>query len=369
MKILFILNNIQKSLGIEWLISGLLTNNFELHVILMNKENSEMELFLKHKNIPVTRMYCESKADAPYFIFKLCRQIKIIKPDAVHTHLRDADLYGQTAAFLCNIKKRIYTRHSSTYNHLYHKKSVILDRFVNFLCTDIIAISEVTRQTLIQMENVNKDKITLIHHGFDLESFNNVNNQRIENIRSKYEIPRNSIVIGVFARYTSWKGYQYIIPAFASLKKKYPSMHFVFANTTGEYKPIIKKMLTDTLPQNSYTEIRFENDVQAFYKLLNYYVHVPVDKTVEAFGQTYVEALAAGIPSVFTLSGIANEFIVNERNALVVEHKNSAQITESIEKLIADKNLSEQLVKNGIEDVQQFNLDVFIKKSVDIYKN
>ncbi len=44
-------------------------------------------------------------------------------------------------------------------------------------------------------------------------------------------------------------------------------------------------------------------------------MHVTIGKHYEAFGQIYVEALAAGIPSVFTLTGIAPEIIEHEHNA------------------------------------------------------
>lgn len=327
-----------------------------------------MEAFLEARGILVKRLTYESKKQAPLFLYKLYRELSRISPDAVHTHLRNADLYGQVAAFLCRIKKRVYTRHSSTFNHLYHKRSVLIDRVINSLATNIIAISEVTKKVLIEMEGVSEDKISLIHHGFDIGSFTNVNQGRVNMIRNRYAIPAGVKIVGVFARYTEWKGYQYIIPAFGRLKQKYPDLYFVFANTTGEYQATIKTLLNEHLPAESYTEIRFESDVQAFYQVLDIYVHTPIDSMVEAFGQTYVEALAAGIPSVFTLSGVANEFIVNERNALVVDYKSSEQIYQSVEKLLMDGALRARLIKNGKEDVKQFNLDSFIKKSIAVYQ-
>jgi glycosyltransferase involved in cell wall biosynthesis len=367
MHILFILHDIQKSLGIEWLTNGLVDNNFQLSFILINKKESEMEQFLKRKNIPVYRMNYKNKVEAPMFLYKMCRKINSVKPDIVHTNLRDADLYGQTAAFICGIKKRIYTRHSSTFNHLYHKNSVILDRLINFLVTDIISISKVTSRVLIDMEGVPSNKITLIHHGFDLDGFTKVREDRISLLKNKYKFAKDAVIIGVISRYTIWKGYQYIIPALARIKQEIPNAHFVFANTVGEYLPEIKRLLTEYLPETSYTEIRFESDIQALYHFFDLYIHVPIDDTVEAFGQTYVEALASGVPSIFTLSGVANEFIINERNALTVDYKNTEQIYLAAKRLITDNDLRKQLILNGKEDVKIFGLDHFIKKTIDLY--
>ncbi|WP_175404012.1 glycosyltransferase family 4 protein [Mucilaginibacter sp. PPCGB 2223] len=344
-------------------------NNIELHFILINDDVSDMELFLQDLNVPVTRVKYKGKAQALVLLYKLYLQLHHIKPDIVHTHLRQADILGQMAAYLSRIKKRIYTRHSSTLNHVFHKKAVLADKMVNFLATDIIAISDVTRQVLIKMEGVNEAKVTLIHHGFDLAAFDNVDAERVTLLRNKYGFRNDHRIVGVIARYTKFKGHEYIIPALAKLKEKFPDLHFVFANTAGEYATTVRQLLTEYLPRDSYTEISFEADIQALYKLLDIYIHVPIDDKLEAFGQTYVEALASGVPSVFTLSGIGNEFITDEENALVVGYKNTAQIYNAAYRLLTDEDLRKRLIINGKTSVQQFDLASFINKTIQLYES
>ena len=104
------------------------------------------------------------------------------------------------------------------------------------------------------------------------------------------------------------------------------------------------------------------------YKLFDIYTHVPISKSAEAFGQTYVEALASGTPSVFTLSGIANEFIIDKQNALVVPYKNSEAIYCSWNELINDKEIRDRLIINGRNDVaQKFQLNQMITKLEELY--
>ena len=88
---------------------------------------------------------------------------------------------------------------------------------------------------------------------------------------------------------------------------------------------------------------------------------------MEAFGQTYIEALASGVPSIFTLSGVANEFIINERNAMVVSYQNSIDVYEKLIRLLGDISLRNQLVKNGRDDVEKFALDPYTKKMINFY--
>src|SRR6185295_2234861 len=114
-------------------------------------------------------------------------------------------------------------------------------------------------------------------------------------------------------------------------------------------------------PEKSFIEIRFENNIFALYKLFDVFVHTPIDEYSEAFGQTYVEALASGIPAVVTLSGIGNDFIVDGRNALVAKYKDSDSIYSGICTILKDGDLSNRIKSQGREDVEaRFSLKQMI---------
>ena len=269
------------------------------------------------------------------------------------------------AARLAGVKKRIYSRHHGSYHHEYFPSAIKYDRFINFLSTDVVAISENVKNILID-EGVAPEKIHLIHHGFDLDAFRNVTAEKINQMKAKYLPAPGYPVFGVISRYIEWKGIQFIIPAFKKILEAYPQAHLILANARGHYEKQIKKLLKE-IPQQNYTEIAFEDDLFTLYKLFDVYVHAPVNKNIEAFGQTYVEALAAGIPSVFTLSGVAKEFIVNRKNALVVDFQNSNAIYNATMELLKDESLRNILIQNGQQSVQSFALDVFIKKLEELY--
>jgi glycosyltransferase involved in cell wall biosynthesis len=208
----------------------------------------------------------------------------------------------------------------------------------------------------------------MIHHGFDLESFDNIPRAAIEELEAKYNPRHKKPVIGVVARYSHWKGIQYAIEAFKKLLADYPNARLLLANAKkGDYKDEIAALLAE-LPADSYHEIVFEHNLFALYRLFDVYVHLPIDAELEAFGQTYVEALAAGIPSVFTNSGVAREFIRHGENALVVDFQNSAQTYEAILKLLRDDELRKKLSDNGKLDVKKmFSLKIMIDKMEKLY--
>jgi glycosyltransferase involved in cell wall biosynthesis len=124
------------------------------------------------------------------------------------------------------------------------------------------------------------------------------------------------------------------------------------------------------LPPDSYQEINFEPDIFALYQLFNIFIHVPIDPSIEAFGQTYVEALAAGVPSVFTMSGIAPEFIRHRQNAFIVDFKDSQQIYEAMKEILHNGPLRNTLIQQGKEDVRSlFMLNEMVSKLERLYTN
>ena len=367
-KVTLILYQINKALAFEWIIDHFDKEKFELSFISIGVEKeSVLEQFCKERNIEFHLVNYSGKKELPTAIFQTYRILKKIKPDVVHCHIFEGGLIGLIAAKLAGIKKRIYTRHYSTYHHTYAPGGVKYDRLIDALSTKIIAISENVKQILIQKEGVNPEKIILMHHGFDLSLFYNISEERIKTVESKYNPENRRPVIGVVSRYTHWKGVQYIIPAFKKLLEMYPNALLILSNAKGEYTKEIKQLLSE-LPSTSYYEILFEQDNAALLKLFDVFVHVPIDKEIEAFGQIYVEALAVGIPSIFTLSGIASDFIQDKKNALVVDYHSSGQIYESLIKLLEDKELSNTLVQNGKHDLETyFSLPLMIQHLETIY--
>lgn len=365
-KLTYIVSDIEKALAFEW-IAEELSHKYELSFILLNcKQGCFLENWLKQRNIPVFFVRYEGKKDLPNAFWQIRKLLKELQTEIVHCHLFAASLVGLLAAKSLGIKKRIFTRHHSTFHHEYFPRAVWYDKLINYLATDIVAISENVKEVLIEKEKVNPNKITLIHHGFRLELFENVSTNQVEALRKKYNL-QGKPTIGVIARWMHLKGIQYIIPAFANILQDYPEAHLILANAKGDYTFEIEKLLKK-LPKKSYTIIFFEEDIFALYRLFDIYLHTPINSQVEAFGQTYVEALAAGIPSIFTLSGVAKEFIKHQVNAWVVPFKNTEKIEEAIKILLKNENLKKQIIKNGKQSIQSmFKLQAMIKKLDSLY--
>jgi glycosyltransferase involved in cell wall biosynthesis len=367
--ITYVISDIDKALAFEWIVEEFDKTKFKLHFILLNKRpNCYFENWLKSKNIPVYYIHYEGKKHFLWALYKVRKVLANNKTKIIHCHFFEPSLIGLLAAKSLGITKRIYTRHYSTLHHEYYPRAVYYDKLINFLATDVVAISKNVQNVLIEKEKVNPKKIHLIHHGFKLELFENVPDYEVEELKRKYMFQHKYPVIGVIARWTFCKGIQYIIPAFKQLLKIYPNAYLVLANTCGDYTSEIKKLLAE-LPLENYTEILFEKNIAALYKTFTLYIHTPINPEIEAFGQTYVEALAAGVPCIFTLSGVAHEFIEHERNALVVNFCDSLAIFEAMQKLLFNRDMQEKLKVQGKSSIKEnFGLNVMINKLKRLYE-
>jgi len=364
-KLIYIISDIDKALAFEWMVSGL-KERFDLSFILIAKERSEFSSYLKNHSIPFYEINNSLSR-----IIKWRNVFLILhreKPSVVHTHLWQANVLGLSAAWLLRVNRRIYTRHHATVHYHEFPAGRKWDILCNTLATDIIAISQNIKDILIAWDKADSKKIKLIPHGFDFNYFKSVDKERIEFLRAKYNIQRNSSfpVIGVISRYVQWKGVQYIIPAFRKIRKQYPAAKLILANANGDYASTLKELL-QTLPEDSYIQISFEEDLAALYQLFDVYVHVPIDPYVEAFGQTYVESMAAGIPSVFTLSGKAPEFVVHKSNAWVVDFKNSDQIAQGIKVILSDIDLVNKIKFEAEKSIRRFSLEAYLLALEKLY--
>jgi glycosyltransferase involved in cell wall biosynthesis len=366
LKVTYIVSDIDKSLAFEWT-AHQLSLRFDLFFILIaDKQNTQLARYLAKQGIAYTELLRDQYPNPLMIWLRLFRIFRDTKPDVIHTHLWRATLLGLSAAWMAGVPKRITTRHHAMVHHHQHRSGLKWDKLCNHLATDIVAISNNVRNILIELEKVEPAKVRVIHHGFDLDLFRNVDERRVDVIREKHSIPKTFPVVGVISRYTEWKGVQYIIPAFVKLKADFPDAHLILANAHGDFLREIKEQL-QALPHKSFTEILFEDDLPALYKCFDLFVHTPVDAASEAFGQTYVEALAARRRCVFTLSGVASEFVQEEMQTKIVAYRNSGQIYQALTRLITHPSPQNEDVYQ--DKLKRFALPFMIQKLSDLYSS
>ena len=352
-------------------LTSMQNQGLEVVVVALNAiAGSAFEKYLQKAHIDCRHINYRSKRDWPLALVKMTKMLWTERPDAVHAHLLDANIVTLPAAWLARVRTRIYTRHHSDQNHVLFPHAVLYDKIANFFATDIIAISENVRNVLLQMDQAPPEKIRLVNHGFPMARFHPVDPERVTRMRKQIGAEGKGPIIGMFSRYIVWKGVQYVLPAFQEILKEFPNAYLVCSNAypskfrNKELEPLFQK-----LPKGSFVEIENITEVEVLYKVFDVFIHCPIDPVAEAFGMVYVEALAAEIPSVFTLSGIASEFAKHRKNCWVVDFKNPAAIAEGVISILRDKNLAPALREQGRKDVtERFYFEKMLHGLLRIYR-
>lgn len=350
-KLVYIYSDVDSSHLIEAIARFTDKSKFEMSHIFLGRDTPALVEKLRRENFETDFIRCAGKKDLPRVALELARRFRRAKPDIVHTNLFNAQAAGLVAARFANVKQRVHTRHHSIEAHKYNPHAVYYDHVFNRLSTDIVAITEMVRDVLVNQENVDPRKVAVVRHGFDWQFFDRALENGVD-LKPKYELENHFPIVGAISRLIHWKGIQYTVPAFKKLLADFPRAKLVIANATGAYRPEIERLLAE-LPAKSYKLIEFESDVFSLYKTFDVFVHAPIGREYEAFGQTYVEALAMRVPSVFTLSGVAPDFIKNEENALVVPFCDADAIYNQVKRILNDDRLRRKLIENGRKSVRE----------------
>ncbi|MFM9903064.1 MAG: glycosyltransferase family 4 protein [Pyrinomonadaceae bacterium] len=351
-KVVHVFSEVSTGPFVEVLASAMDASKYEVVFIFLEPEEHEFHRELTAKGITYYRTNFRGRRDLPQAIWQLCRLFKKLDLDIVHTHLVNGSLAGLVAAKLCGIKKRVSYRHHSNESYVYFPHAVYYDRIVNRLSKRIAANTKMTADFMIETERVSPDKVDVINLAFDLSTFERSDADG-DRAAERHNFKDCYPVIGVVSRFVHWKGIQYTIPAFARLLADFPDAKLVMASAFGSYSTELSALLKESLPLDSYRTINFESDILSLYKTFDVFVHVPIGEHFEAFGQVCVEALAMKVPSVFTLSGVASEFVENERNAMVVPFCDSDSIYEAMKRILLEPELRNGLIVQGAADVTE----------------
>ncbi len=222
-RLTYIVASVEKAVAFEWLCDSIDRERFDLSFILLNPGRTELEDELQTRGVPSQRITYRGYGDLPRAFLETLRILRRSRPHIVHAHMLPACLVGLTAAKLARVPIRVYTRHHSVFHHDYAPRWVSVDRLMNRLATHIIAISENVYEVLHGLEGVPESKLHVIHHGFRVEDFDDVDQADVEALRAKYELRTAFPVIGVIARYMELKGIRDIVAAAPAILEQYVS--------------------------------------------------------------------------------------------------------------------------------------------------
>lgn len=274
---------------------------------------------------------------------------------------------GFVSVFLKKIFKMpvIVTIHGSD---LFPLKNWLFRSMQEFVVKNVDSVtvnSPAARNELIKRFPYYKNKIQIIPMGIDTNLFK----KRAIRKPSKYSNDRLLLFVG---RLSDQKGLQYLIDAMPHIIKDEPAAKLLIVGE-GSYKKTLNEMI---ISRNLTMNVEFigplaHDDTSYYYNIADIFVMPSLsNKTgTESLGLALLEAMASGCAVIGTRVGGIPYTIKDGYNGLLIEQKNSNELSKAIINLLQDKKKSERMGKNAARIVRKkYSWEKVSQEFMKIYK-
>lgn len=287
-------------------------------------ENEESSLYILEQNhikpVLIEEMQRSLSLLGDFQAYRHIRRlIREFKPDIVHTHASKAGAVGRMAAFHEKVPVVVHTFHGHVFHSYFGKlRSGVykqIERYLARRSDRIIAISDKLQAELVQEHRIaSAGQVSVVPLGFDLEPFTLHREQRRKAFRTAWNIPEDTLLVGLVGRMVPVKNHLLLVKAAAALKKRLerPVQYLLVGD--GESCAGIKEALSEHGLSYTYKQPAKEDTDFILSSWLQDTpgVYAALDLTVlcsfnEGTPVSLIEAQAAGVPVLSTrVGGIEN---------------------------------------------------------------
>ncbi len=227
----------------------------------------------------------------------------------------------------------------------------------------IITISKYTQNKIIQLYEIEKEKIRIVPNGVDIQKFKPRKN--LTRIKRQIGINNRQCVLFV-GRLIPRKGLSFLVQAAKHIIKEKEQTAFVIVGDGPQKNQLISYLEKNRIRKN----FIFLGDIKdeilpLIYNCAEIFVFPSVQ---EGQGIALLEAQAASKPVITFNTGGVRETILNQETGLLVE-PNNKELANAIMKLLKNNEMRNKMGKKGREFVSKnFSWEKSAKKLLETYK-
>ena len=230
----------------------------------------------------------------------------------------------------------------------------------------IIANSESTRRIVLDLAPT--AKIVCIAPGVDARSYV-VPDPAIATCRAAWGWSADTVVVATIARMEARKNQDGVLRAVAELRREGLDVAYVCAGN-GQERSALERLAAEL---GITPWVRFPGSVSEADKRILFAaadVHampsVQLGEMIEGFGIVFLEAAAAGIPSICGNSGGQREAVRDGETGIVVDGRDSANIAAALRQLTLNPQLRRTMGSNGRRWAADFDWDKVCARTLEV---
>lgn len=292
--------------------------------------------------------------------------INDIQPDIIHSHLYEAEIASRSiiypkANWYSHCHDNIHQFENFNLKTIFSKKLLLNFLEKKYLFwrykknggNHFIAISKDTEGYF--KKKVFPFPITLLPNAISLERFQ---------LATLKEPPTKTLRLINIGSMVDKKNQLFLIEVSNILKNKKVDFELILLGD-GKNKFKIENKIKEYSLSKNITIQGNVNNVEDYLFKSDIYVH---SATYEPFGLVFLEAMAAGLPSV-CLDGRGNRDIIKQGfNGFIISNSNPQIFAEKIIELAQNKELYKEVSNNSLEFVKEYDIRLYVKKLIQLYK-
>ena len=324
----------------------------------------EYQSRLRERNIPY-HAFTQFGHINPHVLWWLYRLIRRQRPQIVHTHLIDADLYGMLAARAAGVPVKIISRHAM---NAFRRREPIrtMNRQLWRIADGGIAISHAVAEFLEQIERTAPRKINVIHYGLDREALPCETRTVLRHkLCSHLNIERDRPIVVMACRLIAVKGVSYALQAFAGVLEQLPQAYLVIAGD-GVLRAQLEDEARKLIPGDNYRFLGWRDDVSQLLAACDLFMGPSLS---EGLGLVYLEAMSQERPVVATDVSAINEVVVDGETGILVPPRDVPSLRNALLTLLHDPQLAGQMGVNGRRRLEgHFQIRRMVDQTVSLYE-
>lgn len=286
-------------------------------------------------------------------IYKIYKILKNNKIDVVHAHNAASISLANIASLFIFRKIKFF----QSVRGVEMRKSFFWRNWIYKLnnYNALFAVSNYTKNVLKSF-GVNSNKIIVTHNGVDTLRFNILKKKKYsDEIKKEFNIPSDSVIIGIVGRQDGTKGHKDLVLAFKKLYNIYENVYVVLV---GEGKAMQKNIdLSKKLGIDDrciFTGLRL--DVEKLHASFDIFTLLSL-KGMEMFPNVILESMSYGNPFVGTNTTGVPEAAENGEG-FICEPNDIEDIANRLNMLVKSKKLRNSMGKSARKSIEnKFNIN------------
>lgn len=317
-------------------------------------------------------IHCALKENVDYYHLEMSRKITPIKdlmslikltnyliktkPLIVHSHTPKAGIIAMLSAKIANVPLRLHTVGGLPLMEsvgIKQKMLIFVEKLTYSCATNVYSNSVGLYDFILENKFIKKNKLKIIANG----STNGINTSYFSNdtisglekdkLKESLSIKNEDFVFVFVGRLVGDKGINELVEAFKRLVLYNSNVKLLLVGHEEIHlDPLSESTLAEIKLNQNIISVGYQNDIRPYLSISNCLV---LPSYREGFPNVVMQAGSMGLPSIVTDINGCNEIIIDNKNGILVEVKNSYSIEKAMNNLYNNSLLYNKLKSSSRE--------------------